>query len=125
MRLTTISKELMNEKSIAFCENNMSIKNTNLWSIDLLVIFTNCWCRIWLTPDRAEVKKEEVAVDDLQNKVSFGVSGGGSGRILRWSSQLFWSTEMEYSNKNSAEFWKEEESLEKIYLEDPFYRWSL
>ena len=52
----------------------------------------------------ARVEEEETAVSDLQNKVSSGVGGGGSDRILRRSSQLFWPIEMECLEKSSKKF---------------------
>ena len=54
-------------------------------------------------PNRTGVEEDEVAVGDLQNKISSGVGGGGSNKILRQSSQLFWPIEMEYSGKKVAE----------------------
>ncbi|KAG1334346.1 hypothetical protein COCNU_03G004650 [Cocos nucifera] len=71
-----------------------------------------CWCRNWLTSDRAGAGGDEVAAGDLQNKVPSRVGGGGSGRTLRRSSQLFWPIEMECSGESSAEFQEGEESLE-------------
>ena len=73
-----------------------------------------------MTSDRAGVEKEEVTVGDLQNKVPPKVGGGGFGKILRQSSQLFWPIRMECLGKSAIKFWKEEESLEKMYLEDSF-----
>ena len=68
---------------------------------------------------------------NLQNKVPSGASGGGSGRTLQRSSQL-WPTGMECSRMSSAELREGEKSLEfrdqrleLAYLEDPFYRCSL
>ena len=75
-----------------------------------------------MTSDRAGVKEDEVAIGDLQNKVPSEVDGGGSNGILRRSSQLFWPTEMECSDKSSAEFWEGEESLE---LKENIYGGSL
>ena len=63
-------------------------------------------------PNRVGVKEDEVAIDDLQNKVSSEVDRGGSGRTLQRSSQLFWPTDMECSGMSSIEFREGEESLE-------------
>ena len=79
-----------------------------------------CWCRIWLTSDRAGVE-DEVTVGDQQNKVPFRVDGGGSSRSsddqINFSDQQNWSAQ---KREVTLELLRREESQEETYLEGPF-----
>ena len=71
------------------------------------------------------VGEDEVATGDLQNKSHpeprVVALGRPSDCQVSFLGQQKWSAQ----SRKLQRFWEGEESLEKTYLDGPFYRWSL